>query len=131
REPATPDGGHHVDARLLAKLYGGARVVIGAALLLAPTQTARGWIGDDAEAPGTRVALRALGARDLVLGAGLLEALGRDKPVVRWLEAGMASDLTDAVVSATGEGERTSLAIAMAASGVALGAYVRSQLDPG
>lgn len=119
-----------MDARLLAQLYGGARVAIGAALLLAPTLTGRGWIGEDAEAPGTRVALRALGARDLVIGAGLLEALGGDKPTARWIEAGMASDLTDAIVSALGEGERTTLAVAMAAGGVALGAFVRSQLDP-
>ncbi|MDX1658127.1 MAG: hypothetical protein R3343_04850 [Nitriliruptorales bacterium] len=119
-----------MDARLLAKLYGGARVVIGAALLAAPTLAGRGWIGDDAEAPGTRVALRALGARDVVLGAGLVEALGRDKPVARWVEAGMLSDLADALVSIAGEGERTTLAIAMAASGVATGAWIRSQLDP-
>lgn len=118
-----------MDPRTLATFYGGIRVAIGIGLFLAPTKLGRTWIGDDAEAGGTRTAMRALGARDVVIGAGLLDALGADKPVARWVEAGMAADLADAVASLIGEGERSSLAVLMAGSGVALGAYVRSQLD--
>lgn len=119
-----------MDVRALAKLYGGARVVIGTAIVLAPTTVARGWIGADAESGGTRTVLRALGARDLAIGAGLFDALGRDQPVERWLEAGILSDLVDAVASLLGESERSTLAVLMAASGVGLGTYIRSQLPP-
>lgn len=117
-----------MDARLLAKLYGGARVAVGAALLLAPTLAGRPWIGADAGRGGTRVALRALGVRDLALGAGLVDAVSNGRPVGPWLDAGTGSDLVDALASASVGSERSPLAILMALSGAGMGIYLRQRL---
>lgn len=117
-----------MDARLLAKLYGGARFAVGAALLLTPTLAARPWIGADADRDGTRVVLRALGIRDLALGAGLIDALANDRPVGPWLDAGTSADLVDAVASAAVGRERSPLAILTALSGAGMGIYLRSRL---
>jgi hypothetical protein len=55
------------------------RVLFGIGYLLAPEQTGSNWIGKAARDPRTSVFTRALGARDLALGAGALAAaLGGD-----------------------------------------------------
>jgi hypothetical protein len=51
------------------------RVGIGAALLADPARFGRPWLGAPAETAGGGVAVRALGARDLALGAVTLAAL--------------------------------------------------------
>lgn len=89
-----------MDPRLVARVLAGARALIGAALVVAPGAAGRGWIGSDADRPGTEVALRGLGARDLAIGLGTLEALEAGRPVRRWLEAGALADLGDATAMA-------------------------------
>ena len=74
-----------------------ARTAFGAALFLAPSLLGRPWIGDDADRPGTKAALRSMGVRDAALGIGALIALERDAPVRGWLEAGVLSDAGDAL----------------------------------
>ena len=71
------------------------RMAFGAAFLVAPGTAARGWIGVDATRPGTRVITRALGARDLALGLGIVIAIDRGAPVRGWLEASALSDAVD------------------------------------
>ena len=71
------------------------RAAIGLALVLAPRRLGRLWLGEAVEQAGTRVALRSMGARDAVLGAGALMALRRGRPVRGWIEAGAAADAAD------------------------------------
>lgn len=62
--------------RALSTLVAAGRVGIGAAMLAAPAQFGRPWLGAPAETGGGGVAVRALGARDLALGAVTCAALG-------------------------------------------------------
>jgi len=78
----------------------GFRVAYGAGLLLAPDQITKSWLGplDDA----SRVALRALGAREVgVHTAGIL-AVVQGKDVRPWLGVSIAGDLSDIVSTALG-----------------------------
>ena len=75
------------------------RAAIGAGLMLAPGIAARGWIGDEASSPNTKVVVRALGIRDLVLGAGLVMALEDKGPVRNWIAAAAAADAVDAAAT--------------------------------
>lgn len=87
-----------MDARQLARTNGIGRAVIGAALVAAPAVAARGWVGDDG-GPAVRVIGRALGIRDLALGAGLLQALDSGAPVRPWIAAAAAADAIDAAAT--------------------------------
>lgn len=82
--------------RRLAVTHAGARTVLGAALLLVPSLTARPWLGDGVTRGGGRVALQAFAVRDLVLGAGMLRALARNEPVRHWFRLGLAFEVVDA-----------------------------------
>ena len=71
------------------------RIAYGAALIAAPERLTRKWLGNTAERAGGRVALRALGARELLLHAGALRAsLGGDW-TLPWLAASIGGDLAD------------------------------------
>jgi hypothetical protein len=84
----------------LARTNGIGRAVIGATLTLAPALATRGWIGDKAASgPGGQVLGRALGIRDLVIGAGLLWAQDRKEPEHAWLVAAAAADTVDAAAT--------------------------------
>ncbi|MDP9072115.1 MAG: hypothetical protein M3N68_12720, partial [Actinomycetota bacterium] len=87
-----------MDYRAMAVCYSTGRVVLGAAFMLAPA-TLKGWIGDDAHRPGTRVLARVFGARDAALGLGALLALREGAPARRWLQLAAGIDAVDAVVS--------------------------------
>lgn len=63
-------------ARTLSTAVAVGRVGIGAAMLAAPARFGRPWLGAAAETGGGGVAVRALGARDLALGALTAAALG-------------------------------------------------------
>jgi hypothetical protein len=71
------------------------RIAIGAGALLAPATTGRlfGMKADDN--PEAQYLGRLFGARDVVLGAGLL--LAPKKARAMWWQAGIASDLLDVV----------------------------------
>ena len=85
----------------LAQALGLVRIVVGAALFLAPRRVARGWTGEHSHETTSALALRGMGARDLALGVGILAALERGAPVRGWLEAGVLSDAADAVGTLT------------------------------
>ena len=117
-----------MDARQAALALARGRMAFGAAFLLAPGLAGRMWIGDDAKRGAAKVAVRALGARDLALGLGVVIALDRGAPVRGWLEAGALADTADfagsliAGDSIPETARRGTLAIAggSAAAGVAL-----------
>lgn len=73
----------------------GLRIVYGAGLIAVPGRLARRWLGDAADQPPAQVALRGLGAREILLHAGALAAVLGDRPVRPWLGASIAGDLTD------------------------------------
>jgi hypothetical protein len=70
--------------------------------LAAPQVVARPWIGTEAELPGARLMARAMGMRDLALGAGALLALARGtgQQARDWVWLGAASDAVDATLTA-------------------------------
>jgi hypothetical protein len=88
-----------MEARSAATLIGAGRVAFGAALILAPRAVGRGWIGEAAGTAGGKVAVRAVGARDVILGLGGLVALRRGGPARGWLEAGAAADIADLAIA--------------------------------
>jgi hypothetical protein len=53
-------------------------------------------IGPDGDSGGTRLLLRVIGARDLALGIGVLDALNRSGSVCGWLQVSAAMDGLDA-----------------------------------
>lgn len=105
-------------ARALAASVLGLRVAYGAALVVAPERLSRRWLGDVAGRAGGRVALRALGARELALHAAALDALRRGAPLRPWLAASVAGDLSDVAATAAA---RTGLPDGAATATAAIG----------
>jgi hypothetical protein len=75
------------------------RMGFGIAFMTAPTLAGRLWIGEDASLPGTRLFIRALGARDFALGLGTLLSMRHNRPTRGWLEASGLADAADALVT--------------------------------
>jgi hypothetical protein len=61
--------------RDVARVLNVGRIVLGLSLAVAPRTTARGWIGADADRPGTAVVARAHGIRDAVVGVVALQTV--------------------------------------------------------
>lgn len=85
-----------MDYRQLVRMLAAGRVAVGVALTVAPGVAGRSWLGASAGEPATKVALRAMGVRDLALGAGTLHALGTGEPTRPWVILGGVSDAVDA-----------------------------------
>jgi hypothetical protein len=82
--------------RTLAALISLGRFVLGAVFIARPTILEGAWIGRQARLPGAQVLARAVGARDLTLGLGGLQAVARDDGSVRpWLAAAAVCDAVD------------------------------------
>lgn len=83
------------------RLLAAGRVAVGTALTLLPGHVGSMWFGDAAHDPGVKVAIRALGIRDAVIGLGTLWAVAKDEPTRGWILASAASDAVDAVATMT------------------------------
>jgi hypothetical protein len=82
--------------RTLAGLISFGRLLFGVAFIAQPTLMDRGWIGKQARLPGAQVLARAVGARDLAVGLGGLQAVARDDGSARpWLGAAAICDAVD------------------------------------
>jgi hypothetical protein len=82
--------------RTLAALISLGRFLFGAAFIARPKLLEGAWIGRQARLPGAQVLGRAVGARDLALGLGGLQATARDDFSVRpWLAAAAICDAVD------------------------------------
>jgi hypothetical protein len=82
--------------RILAGLISVGRLVFGVAFIAEPKLMERAWIGKQARLPGAQLLARAVGARDLALGLGGLQALARDDGSARpWLAAAAVCDAVD------------------------------------
>jgi len=118
----------------LTALIATARIATGAALIAAPGRLGALWLGGDAARPGPRLALRALGARDVALGAGALATLGDATRLRRWVATAAICDLVDAASAlatpstALPAGARRATA-AMGGGGALAGALAYRALD--
>jgi hypothetical protein len=82
--------------RALAALISLGRFLIGATFIVRPKLLEDAWIGRQARLPGAQVLGRAVGARDLALGLGGLQAVARDDGSARpWLAAAAVCDAVD------------------------------------
>lgn len=85
----------------LSAAYGLARMGFGVFATSSPQRLGRSWVGEDADRPGAGVILRALGFRDIALGAGTTEAALRGD-ASGWLAVSMLSDLGDVAATLIG-----------------------------
>ena len=120
-----------MDHRSLARISAAGRVAIGTALLVVPQRVTKGWTGTDGATPGGRLLGRSLGARDLVLGLGVIGALDRGDPAARdWIRASALSDTADAVATALAYRQlpkRSRFGILVLAAGAAVGGFVAAE----
>jgi hypothetical protein len=90
-------------------------------------------MGPDGDSGGTRLFLRAVGARDLALGLGVLVALNREAPVRGWLRASAIADGLDAAGCLLARHQLRPIVFPAAAgaatSGALLGGWLVGQLD--
>ena len=82
-------------ARAAARALALARVGFGAAMLAAPGAVGRPWIGEAVATPGGAVLMRALGVRDLLLGAIAAHVVDRGPVAARAAQANAVADLVD------------------------------------
>jgi hypothetical protein len=122
-----------MDHRQLVRGLATGRVVVGAALLLAPGAAGGRWIGDAARRTEVKVVSRAFGVRDLALGLGTLQALDADAPAEPWVTLGVLCDAADLVATAfaiRALGLKRALPVmAVAGGAAALGYAARTQVD--
>lgn len=122
-----------MDQRSVVRLLAAGRVVVGTALVVTPGLAGRTWIDEASRTPAAKVILRALGIRDLVLGAGALIALERGAPVREWVLLGAACDAVDAAATTLAIRRlplrRTLPVLAVAGSATALGLAAADEVD--
>jgi hypothetical protein len=123
-----------VDSRVVGRLLAGARTAIGASLVVAPQLATASWVGRPRRSAPTTVLGRAVGVRDLTIGAGGLVTSGDAQR--GWLAAGVLCDAVDLVATLVDRDELPGTAVPMivaaAGAGIALGlvALAGSQGDP-
>lgn len=122
-----------MDTRQLAKYLAYARLGIGAALTLAPGAAGRIWVGEHGDGAGARVFARAIGARDVLLGARALASQNEGgSSLKKWTQYEAGVDLSDAIATLLAAkhltpGRRVAMPL-IAASYAALNLKVASQL---
>jgi hypothetical protein len=119
-----------MDARKVGIAVGATRVAFGAGMLLSPPRFARSWTGPGARRRPSRVLARALGARELAIGAGGLLAVrsGDAGDVRRWFALGAVPEALDVAITLT-DGPRSPSRVTgavMAAATAAAAAYAAS-----
>src|SRR4051794_13049530 len=91
------------------------------------------WLGPPGGTPAAGVVLRALGVRDLVLGAMALHTLDHPEVAPRWQRTCAAVDAVDLAATAAARAALppvgSALVMAMAASGAAVGGWLGSALS--
>jgi hypothetical protein len=122
-----------VSPRQVAATFACGRIGLGLALALAPGTAGRSWIGSDSRLPGGRVAVRATGIRDIVMGMGLLMAMRRGSHARDWVEACIVADAGDAAFTLMSFGDLPSygrfVTLASAAGSAHIGARIAQSID--
>src|SRR3954447_16311152 len=102
-------------------------------MIALPRLSAATWIGAPAAHPAAGVLTRALGAREIGLGLGLLASVDRGRPLRPWLAAGMIADAADLVAILAARDHLPKLSVpgivAAAGSGIALGAAAMTRAE--
>jgi hypothetical protein len=123
-----------VNPAMLAKGIAALRIAIGATALAAPAAMAGPWIGAQVQHPGTQLLARAMGMRDVALGAGALLALVHGDDARDWVRLGALSDAVDAVLTAAAFRRLPTLGrwgVLASASGAALaGLWAAATMEP-
>jgi hypothetical protein len=89
-----------IDHRHVVRMLAIGRIALGTAMVLTPRRATSAWLGNASAQPPTKVAVRALGARDLALGLGTLRSLDAGDDALRgWVTASGACDVADAVAT--------------------------------
>lgn len=81
--------------RTLTAVFALGRLAFGAGLVASPERFASPWLGRDARRPPVKIAIRALGARDVALSTGALAALDDYDALRLWIAGALLSDLGD------------------------------------
>lgn len=82
--------------RILTAFISFGRILFGSVFIAEPKVMDQGWIGKQARMPGAQVLSRAVGARDLALGLGGLQAAARNDGSARaWMGAAALCDAVD------------------------------------
>jgi hypothetical protein len=120
-------------ARSLAGLQAIGRLALGGGMAVAPGVFAGAWVGGAADKREGRVLSVGLGARDVAIALGTLQALQGRRGAAAWLRAGLIADAADLVATLRARDDLPPLAVpavaAIAAGSVVLGAYLQSTLD--
>jgi hypothetical protein len=120
--------------REIARVLNTGRIAVGLALAIAPRRAGRGWIGAEADGPGTQAVARANGIRDALLGALALHTLDNPQVAARYQATLAICDAVD--LGATIAARRslpwtgTFLVGGMAAAGMAGQLWVAARLRP-
>ena len=114
--------------RIGAATVGVGRALTGVYFLAAPAAGAKAWVGDDR--PASRYLARAVGGRDLAIGAGVLWALRTPgESPLPWVVASVVGDGFDAAFGAAMLDEaHRSKAVALAGGFGVLGALTAAAL---
>ena len=119
-----------MNAQKLALVVGALRLGIGSALVVAPKFAGGIWIGENDGGKGVDVFARAIGARDVVLGARTLAAVRGEAPSKHFLKLGFAADAADAfatLLAFKSLSKGRALAMPIIAGAVAAAGYVAAQ----
>lgn len=120
-------------ARTLARIQAAGRLAAGGGLAFAPGVVAGAWAGAAADRRDGQLLAIGLGARDVAIALGTLDALRSRRGAAAWLRAGVLADASDLVATLRARDMLPPLAVpavvAIAGGSVLLGAYLQSALD--
>ncbi|MCF2526274.1 hypothetical protein [Yinghuangia soli] len=85
--------------RQASAAWGAARVALGVLAITAPPVASRPWVGRDVENPGGTVFAKALGVRDIALGAGTAVSALTGRGFTTWALASAGADLGDTLIT--------------------------------
>lgn len=116
-------------ARTLTLGIAGARALLGAVAIVAPSVALKPWVGEisPGDAPKQRLLARALGGRDIALGLGALLAWRRGRPFRGWVEAAALADSVDAastLMSVKWLPKKGSTVVLLSAAGAAASGFI-------
>ena len=94
--------------------FGASRVLFGIVASSVPERIGSTWVGEDAYRESSKVIFRALGLRDIALGAGMIQGATNDQ-AAPWLAVAMLSDLGDFTATIVSRNRIDPRAVAMTA----------------
>ena len=108
------------------------RVALGVQAIVMPRLVSAVWLGRHGRGPAGRLLMRAVGARDLGIGIGVLAGQRSGGPLRAWLVAGIVADAVDFAATLSERDDlpaSADLVLPMAAGGAALGLYALTGVD--